>query len=419
MPAWGVWRRRTWSARTGCVNQVATARRTAVVNIGTLVTGDLAHPVVDADALLIEDGSIASVGSVPDLGGVDQLIDANGATVGPGLIDSHCHVVIGDFTPRQNAVGFLSSYVHGGITQVISPGEIHAPGRPHDADGVVALAVFAQRSWSNYRPNGMKVNGGAVVLEPTLRPAHFRYLADQGVRLAKFGFGRYEDPADGLPQVRAAQEVGIKVMCHSGGASIPGSKPITTDHLMLLRPDVCGHLNGGPSSLDDDGLVRIVETTDLILQIVQAGNLRSAIHLVEAVLAHGAEHRVIIGSDTPTGTGVMPLGVLKTMAELSSLTDADPATVWAWASGVIADVYGLDAGKVEVGRPADLVIADAPWGSYGGDALGALARGDIPGISAVIIDGRIRALRSRNTPASARPVNVTPEVGELPGSAHV
>ena len=393
--------------------------RTAVINIGTLVTGDLGQPVRDAGSLLIEDGRIASIGSSGGHEGADQVIDANGATVGPGLIDSHCHVVIGDFTPRQNVVGFLSSYVHGGITQAISPGEIHAPGRPHDADGVVALAVFAQRSWSNYRPNGMKVHGGAVVLEPTLEPSHFRYLADQGVSLAKFGFGRYRDPADGLPQVRAAQEVGIRVMCHSGGASIPGSKPITTEHLMLLKPDVCGHINGGPSSLDDDGLFEIVRNTDLVLQIVQAGNVRSAISIVGAALEHGAEHRIIIGSDTPTGTGVMPLGVIKTMAELSSLTDAEPAVVWAWASGVTADIYDLEAGKIEVGRPADLVVADAPWGSYGGDALGALARGDIPGISAVIIDGKVRALRSRNTPAAARHVIVTPEVGELPGSAHV
>ena len=398
---------------------MVTAQRTAVVNIGTLVTGDLRQPVLDAETLLIEDGLIASIGFAEGHEDADQVIDANGATVGPGLIDSHCHVVIGDFTPRQNTVGFLSSYVHGGITQAISPGEIHAPGRPHDADGVVALAVFAQRSWSNYRPNGMKVHGGAVVLEPTLEPKHFRYMAEQGVRLAKFGFGRYEDPADGLPQVRAAQQVGIRVMCHSGGASIPGSKPITTEHLMLLKPDVCGHINGGPSSLDDAGLLEIVRNTDLVLQIVQAGNVRSAINIVNATLERGDEHRIIIGSDTPTGTGVMPLGVIKTMAELSSLTDADPAVVWAWASGVTADVYDLEAGKIEVGRPADLVVADAPWGSYGGDALGALARGDIPGISAVVIDGKVRALRSRNTPAAARQVSVAPDVGELPGSSHV
>lgn len=398
---------------------MAGPERTAVVNIGTLITGDLSRPVIEADSLLIEDGRIAAVGAAAGPEDVDRVIDANGAAVGPGLIDSHCHVVIGDYTPRQQTVGFLSSYVHGGITQAVSPGEIHAPGRPRDAHGVVALAVLAQRSWSNYRPNGMKVHAGAVVLEPTLEEGHFRYMANQGIRLAKFGFGLYDDPADGLPQVRAAQEVGIKVMCHSGGASIPGSKPITAEHLMLLRPDVCGHINGGPTSLDDEGTEEIIASTDLVLQIVQAGNLRSALRIVESVLERGAERRVIIGSDTPTGTGVMPLGVLKTMAELSSLTGADPAVVWAWASGAAADVYELEAGKIEAGRPADLVIADAPWGSYGDGALGALARGDIPGISAVIIDGRIRALRSRNTPAAARRATVTPEVGELPGSAHV
>lgn len=392
---------------------------TAVVNIGTLLTGDLRQPSAQADALLIRDGVIDRLGTTADLRDADRVVDVQGATVGPGLIDSHCHVVLGDYTPRQRTVGFLASYVHGGITQAISPGEIHLPGRPHDAVGVKALAVLAQRSWSVVRPGGMLVHGGAIVLEPTLTPEDLQEVAAEGVRLAKFGFGRYEDPSDGVPQVRAAQDAGIKVMCHSGGASIPGSKPITTAHLLELRPDVCGHLNGGPTSLDEEGLARIVHDTDLVIQLVQAGNLRSALYLVGQVREAGAEARVIIGSDTPTGTGVMPLGVLKTMAELSSLGDVSGETVWAWASGVTADVYDLPAGKVEVGRPAHLVVCDAPWGSLAGDALGALRRGDIPGISAVLIDGDVRALRSRNTPAAARQVTVTPPIEDPPGAEHV
>lgn len=389
---------------------------TAIVGIGTLLTGDLSEPVGGADSILIEDGVITRLGGVT---GAGQIIDVDGATVAPGLIDSHCHVVLGDYTPRQSTVGFLSSYVHGGITQVISPGEIHAPGRPHDAAGVKALAILAQRSWSVYRPNGMKVNGGAVVLEPTLGPDDFRELAAEGVRLAKFGFGRFPDPAQGVPQVRAAQENGIKVMCHSGGASIPGSKPITAEHLMLLRPDVCGHVNGGPTSLEEEGVERIIRETDMVLQLVQAGNLRSSLEIVETVREVGAQDRVIIGSDTPTGTGVMPLGMIKTVAELTSLGGVPPEVVWSWASGVTADVYELDAGRIEVGRPADLVVMDAPWGSKAGDALGALARGDIPGISAVLIDGVVRALRSRNTPAAARQVKADPPIGEPPASSPV
>jgi enamidase len=394
-------------------------RTTALVNIGRLFTGALEQPTADHDALLIRDGVIAGLGEQVDPRDAERVIDVGGATVGPGLIDSHCHVVLGDYTPRQQTVGFLASYVHGGICQVISPGEIHAPGRPRDATGVKALAVLAQRSWSTYRPNGMKVHGGAVVIEPTLGEGDFRELAAEGVFLAKFGFGAFEDPVDGEPQVRWAQQAGIKVMCHSGGASIPGSLAITPEVLLALHPDVCGHVNGGPTSLDERGVARIVAETDMMLQLVQAGNLASALRIVELVREHAQQHRVILGSDTPTGTGVMPLGVLKTMAELCSLGGVEPATAWAWASGVTARFYGLRSGLIEVGRPADLVVCDAPWGSMASDAEGALRRGDIPGISAVLIDGVVRALRSRNTPAAARPVVVRPEIDEPPGSGHV
>ncbi|MEO3785453.1 amidohydrolase family protein [Actinocorallia sp. B10E7] len=393
--------------------------RTLITGIGTLLTGNVDAPVGEPGDLLVTDGRIAELNTSVTAAEVDQVIDVQGATLAPGLIDSHCHVVLGDYTPRQTAVGFLASYVHGGITSVISPGEIHLPGRPHDAAGVKALAVLAQRSWSDYRPGGMKVNGGSVVLEPVLTEEDFRELAAEGVRWAKFGFGRYADPADGLAQVSAAQRAGILVTCHSGGASIPGSKPITTDHLMLLKPDVCGHINGGPTSLDSDGLRTIVRDGGMALQLVQAGNLRSAIELVELVREYGAEHRVVLGSDTPTGTGTMPLGVLKTVAELSSLAGVDPAVAWAWATGNVSSVYSLEAGLIEPGRPADLVVLDAPWGSQAPDALGALARGDIPGISLVLIDGEIKALTSRNTPAAARKARITPHIPEPPGSAHV
>jgi enamidase len=392
----------------------------AFVNIGTLFTGMLERPVADATGLLVTDGRIAAIGDGEQLRGTaDHTVDVGGATVAPGLIDSHCHVVLGDYTPRQRTVGFLASYVHGGITQVISPGEIHLPGRPHDAAGVKALAIIAQRSWSQVRPGGMVVHGGAIVLEPTLTDEDLAEVAREGVRLAKFGFGQYRDPADGLPQVRAAQAVGIRVMCHSGGASIPSSSPITTAHLLLLRPDVCGHINGGPTSLDEAGLETIVRDTDMMLQLVQAGNLRSALQLLDLIREHGAEHRVLLGSDTPTGTGVMPLGVLKTIAELCSLGGVEPATAWAWATGVTRRFYDLSAGTVEVGTDAHLVVCDAPAGSLAQDATGALQRGDLPGISMVLIDGEVRALRSRNTPRAARQVAIEPSVPEPPGSEHV
>lgn len=395
----------------------------AVIGAGTVFSGDIAHPVLEGiDTVIAHDGLITAVGTRDDLAAeVDaagQVIDADGMTIAPGLIDSHCHVVLGDYTPRQKTVDFLASYVHGGITSVVSPGEIHAPGRPHDAIGVKALAIAAKSCFRDFHPGGMTVHAGAVVLEPTLTEKDFADLEEAGVNLAKFGFGLYEDPADGEDQVRWAQEHGIRVMCHSGGASIPGSKPITPDHLLTLAPDVCGHINGGPTSLDADGVDRIMDETSMALQLVQAGNFRSAVRILQRAVEMGALARIAIGSDTPTGTGVMPLGVIKTVAELSSWTGIDPAVVWAAASGNNARIWELPAGFLEVGRAADLVVMDAPWGSLADDARGALAIGDIPGIAAVVTRGEVRSLRSRNTPASARSVTPTPALNHLASGGH-
>jgi enamidase len=375
-----------------------------------------------ADTVVAMNGVITAIGSASDLAsevaGAHVVLDAAGATVAPGLIDSHCHVVLGDYTPRQKTVDFLASYVHGGITSVVSPGEIHAPGRPHSAIGVKALAIAAKTCFDNFRPNGMTVHAGAVVLEPTLTEADFADLQAAGVRLAKFGFGLYQDPNDGHDQVRAAQAHGITVMCHSGGASIPGSQPITPEHLLHLAPDVCGHINGGPTSLPADGVDRIVDETSMALQLVQAGNLKSSLRILRKAVDEGHHRRIVIGSDTPTGTGVMPLGVIKTVAELSSHSGLDPAMVWAMATGNNARVWDLDSGILAAGRAADLVVMDAPWGCTQEDAVGALAVGDIPGITAVVTSGVVRTLTSRNTPRAARLAHLTPEMPHLAAAGH-
>jgi enamidase len=377
-----------------------------LINIGALLTGDLAAPRADADSLLSENGSISALGAASRTSAAraDVVIDCRGTTVLPGLVDSHCHVVLGDYTPRQKTVDFLDSYVHGGITSVVSAGEgVHAPGRPHDPAASKALAIAAAKCFEHFRPNGMKVNAGSVVLEPGLTDDDFAEMAKHGVRHAKYGFGAYAHPRDGEPDVRRAQKHGLCVMSHSGGNSIPGSSPITHDVLLHLRPDVCGHVNGGTTSLDEDGLRTIVRETDMALQLVQAGNLRSALFIVRLAREAGALPRVCVASDTPTGTGVMPLGVLKSICELASLGELAPEITVALATGNNARAFRLAArATLEIGQPADLVVCDAPAASKAPDAVSAIARGDIPGISAVVIDGELRVGRSRNTPLAKR-----------------
>jgi len=380
----------------------------AVVNVGTSHDGSLAATPIPGDALICTGDTISWIGSSGDVHPSEHevVVDVAGATLVPGLIDSHVHTTFGDYTPRQQTIGFLESYVHGGTTRVISASEVHVPGRPTDPVGVKALAIAAARCFATWRPGGMRVHAGSVILEPGLTEADFAELRQQGVWLAKAGFGAFPDARDYIPMVATATRAGITVMCHSGGGSIPGSKSkIDAELLLDMRPRIAGHINGGPTALTaEENRLIVAEGRDIALQLVQAGNLRSAIDIAEKTLEIGDLHRILIATDTPTGTGVIPLGMLRSMAELASLGPMTPEQVVAAATGNVAATYGLAAGWLAVGAPADLLVLDAPIGSSAPDAFTALAIGDIPAVACVVAGGELRVSLSRNTPPPNRGV---------------
>jgi enamidase len=300
--------------------------RVAIVNIGTIVSGDLEAPFATGDTIITDGERIAAVGTASSavVESCDVVIDAAGTTAIPGLIDSHVHITFGDYTPRQRTVGYLESYLHGGVTTAISASEVHVPGRPHDAEGVKALALAAQRCFADYRPGGMRVIAGSVILEPVLQKSDFVELATKGVRLAKAGFGAVQTPFDYVPLVAHAKAAGLITTCHTGGASIPGSSAITGEHLLAMQPHVSFHVNGGPTAMPDADFARVICESEIALQVCTAGNLRTALLCARLAVAHGAFDRLIIATDTPTGSGVMPLGMLYTMAHLASLADIAP-----------------------------------------------------------------------------------------------
>jgi enamidase len=383
--------------------------KVAIVNLGQIVSGNWRDPFVAGDAILIEGERIAAVGAAPAqaLDAADVVIDAGGMTAIPGLIDSHVHVTFGDYTPRQRTVGFLESYVHGGTTTAISASEVHVPGRPRDVEGVKALAVAAQRSFAEWRPGGMRVIAGSVIIEPGLTAADFRELATKGVRLAKAGFGAVRSSYDYAPLVADATAAGLITTCHTGGSSIPGSGAITGDHLLKIRPHVSFHTNGGPTAMPDADFERVIVESDMALQVCTAGNLRTTLLCARLAEKLGAFDRFIIGTDTPTGSGIMPLGMLYTIAHLASLTDLPPERFICAATGSNARVYGLDSGIIAPGKAADVVLIDAPEGGTQATALAAIKHGDIAAIGAVITAGVPRFVgRSRNTPATTRQARV-------------
>lgn len=382
-------------------------------NIGTLVSGDIRQPLLDADTIVVRNGKIADIGRAKDLETPDtgMVVDCRGTTVAPGLIDSHCHPILGDYTSRQNQAGFLDSELHGGVTTMISAGEVHLQGRPKDRAGVKALAVLAAKSFGNFRPGGAKVRGGAVILEKGLVRDDFREMAENGVSLVgEIGLGSVKDPAEAAVMAGWAKEYGMTVMMHTGGTSIPGSSTVTADMVMTAGPDIASHINGGPTAVSYEEVTKLVTDSEVALEIVHCGNSLMAVRAGAFCVEKDQLHRVIIGNDAPSGTGVVPLGILRTINLLASMTPITPAQALCMATGNTARIFKLDTGMIVPGREADLVVMDTPMGSVGADALAAIEAGDIPGVSLVIVDGEVVVGKSRNTPPAMRHPEITRQV---------
>jgi len=380
--------------------------RVLVRNIGLLLSGDLAAPLLDADSILVEDGRIAAIGrhaELKDRGPFTQTIDAQGCAVSPGLVDSHVHPVFGDWTPRQNQIGWVESFLNGGVTTMISAGEVHLPGRPRDIVGLKALAITAQRAFFNARPAGVKVLAGAPVLEKGMVEADFAELAAAGVTLlGEVGLGSVKSGYEAKEMVAWARKYGIQSTIHTGGPSIPGSGLIDKDTVLEADADIIGHINGGHTSLPEAHVCELCERSTRAIEIVHNGNERVAIAAAQAARDLGQLHRVILGTDSPAGSGVQPLGILRLMSLLVSLGGIRPESAFALATGNTARIRSLDAGLIEVGRAADLLFLDRAQHSPGRDLLHSIELGDIPGIGMVMIDGAIRCGRSRNTPPAER-----------------
>ena len=382
-----------------------------IKNIGTLVTGDMKSPLRRADSVYIEDGIVRVIGNRLS-NQTDIVIDACGITAIPGLVDSHSHPTFGEFTPAQNALSWITHYMHGGVTALISAGELHLPGLPlpPDPKTALSLALLAKRCYDNLRPSGVKVFAGTLLLVPGFTEKDFDEIAAAGIRLVKFIFYDYSLLSNGEAEryVKWAKERGIKVKIHSGGVSRSGVSQVAgVEIVKMVHPDIVGHITGGPIPMPEKEVEQIVAETDLYVEICSSGNPRMVLSLMHAIKAKGAIHRVLVGTDTPGGTGIIPRGMLREIAFLSSVTEVAPEVAICMATGNVGRGHGLPIGTLEEGKAADMVLLDKIQGSVAKDTLDSFSKGDLPGISVVIIDGEIRvAGRSQQTPPPERTATI-------------
>ncbi|NBP35747.1 MAG: Enamidase [Betaproteobacteria bacterium] len=379
----------------------AASGKVVICNVGLMLSGDVDSPILDANTIVCDKGRIVAVGRAADCDTEqpDTLIDARGTCVAPGLIDSHVHPVFGDWTPRQSQLGWIDSTLHGGVTTMISAGEVHLPGRPKDIVGLKALAITAQRAFDNFRPSGVKVLAGAPVIEKGMTEADFAELAAAGVKLlGEIGLGSVKAGYEAREMASWARKHGIQSTIHTGGPSIPGSGLIDKDVVLEADADVIGHINGGHTSLPEAHVCELCEKSSRAIEIVHNGNERVAIAAAQMALQLKCPHRVILGTDGPAGSGVQPLGMLRLIALLSSLGGIPAELVFCFATGNTARLRHLNCGLIETGRAADFVFLDRAQHTAGSTLLESVQLGDLPGVGMVMIDGVVRCGRSRNTP---------------------
>ena len=376
-----------------------------IKNIGSILSGKLEEPLIDGDCVVCVNGTISSIGEFAELN-TDQAqvtVDANDVWLSPGLIDSHVHPVIGDYTPRQQQISWIDSCLHGGVTTMISAGEVHLPGRPKDIVGLKALAIASQRWYDSFRPSGVKMIAGAPVLEEGMEESDFKELSDAGVKLlGEVGLGSVKAAETAAQMVKWARKYGIQSTIHTGGPSIPGSGLIDKDVVLEADADIIGHINGGHTALPDDQITCLCESCTRGIEIVHNGNERAGLLAMRTAFEIDQSTRVILGTDSPAGSGVQPLGILRMIAMLSSLGNVPAEIAFCFATGNTARMRKLNCGIIEVGKSADFVLLDQAQHSPGKDMLESIKQGNLPGIGMTIIDGVVTSTRSRNTPPATR-----------------
>lgn len=385
---------------------------TLVANIGTLVTGELAAPPLHDTSVLIEDGVVVAIGA--DHGRPDVVVDANGQTVIPGLVDGHVHPTVGEWTPSQNSTGWVRNYLQGGTTTMVSAGELHVPGLPFDdlsPELVLGLATLSRQTIGAYRPSGVKVDAGTLLLVPGLRAGDFDRMAEAGIRQLKFIFYDWSrlDDGEAAAYVAWAHERGMVVKMHSGGVSRSGSSRIAGyDLVTAVRPDVVAHISGGPIPMPDEEIRGVIDDLPhAAVEVCSSMNYRATKVTVDHLVATDSLDRLTLGTDTPGGTGVIPRGMLRNICFLAGMCGLAPEVAVAAATGNVAHRHGNPAGVLAPGRPADLVVLGAIQGSAARDGLEAFALGDLPGISVVLVDGEpLVAGRSEQTPPARVPAVV-------------
>ncbi|WP_446218767.1 imidazolonepropionase [Micromonospora sp. IBHARD004] len=334
-------------------------------------------------ALLVEEGRVAWIGPTRDAPAADRRIDAEGAAVLPGFVDSHAHLVFaGDRAAEFAARMAGQPYTGGGIrttvgaTRAASDDELRATVRRLRAEAM-RQGTTTMETKSGYgltvADEARSLRIAAEVTEETtflgahVVPAEYADRPDDYVGMvcgpmlaAAAPYARWIDVfcergAFDVDHARAilacGQAVGLGVRLHANQLG-PGPGVRLGVELGAASVDHCTHL----SDADVDALAGSPTVATLLPGA--EFSTRSPYPDARRLLDAGAT--VALATDCNPGssyTSSMPFCVALAVREMR-MTPAE--AVWAATAGGAAALRRDDVGRLRPGARADLMILDAP-----------------------------------------------------------
>lgn len=352
-----------------------------VTGIGELVTWEAERPVRHDAALVVQDGRVAWVGDTADAPAADHALDAGGAAVVPGFVDSHTHLVFAGDRAEEFAARMAGRpYEAGGIRTTV------AATRAATEDDLDRLARARLAELRAQGTTTVEIKSGygldTATEERLLRVAHrlTQETTFLGAHVVPSGqdADAYVELVTGEMLARCAPHAKwVDVFCERGAFDADQARTVLAAGMAAgLQPRVhanqLGHGPGvqlacelGAAAADhctylSDADVGALAGTGVVAGLLPGVEFSTRHPYPDARRLLDAGVRIALATDCNPGTSYtssIPFCIALAVREMG-LTPTE--ALRAATEGGAASLRRTDVGHLRVGARADLVLLDAP-----------------------------------------------------------
>jgi imidazolonepropionase len=386
---------------------------TIITNIGQLLTMEgngpakgeqmKTLPVLENAVIGLKDGKIAFIGTNEEAEGfrADQVIDANGKLVTPGLVDPHTHLVFGgsrehELALKQQGVPYLEILKRGGgilstvrATRAASEEELFAKAKFH-LNRMLSYGVTTVEAKSGYGLDEETELKQLRVVQ-RLQQEHPMDLVSTFLGAHAIPLEYKDNPDEFLARMATLlhtiqkEELAefVDIFCETGVFTVEQSRTFLQAAKFLgfavkIHADEIDPLGGTELAVELGAVSgdHLVGASDVgIAQLAKSNTIAvllpgTSFYLGKEKYARARdmiEAGVAVALATDFNPGSSPTENLQLIMSLAALKlNMTPEEIWhaVTVNAAYAINRGEEAGRIAIGRKADIVIWDAPNYAY-------------------------------------------------------